>query len=310
MNCAFRILWFEDEGTWFTSQKRKLEDFLETHCLKAQVTRKRGGDFTDSELTGNFYDLIMMDYKLTTEETGEKIIEKIRHCHILTDILFYSSRYSEMLESVMKLYPPIDGVFYADRKDVELDPKLEGLISKIIQRSEDIVNLRGFVLDNTCDFEVRIKEILNMCWQKFGDKQRTELTDLVIKVSKSNTKRSNDLREKILSEGEKLYPSAVNDKYFFSHSDRLIILNSIIEVMSKNYEFKKIGKYIDFKRNYEEDLSIYRNALGHRKDGDATLFIKGNEIPINQELHRKLRYTLNEYNELITSLEDYVTQQM
>ena len=42
-------------------------------------------------------------------------------------------------------------------------PELENLIERIVKRSEDIVNLRGFVLDNTSDFEVRIKEILNIC---------------------------------------------------------------------------------------------------------------------------------------------------
>ena len=50
--------------------------------------------------------------------------------------------------------------------------KAEKLIGKIVKRSEDVVNLRGFVLDNTSNFELRIKEILNICWQKFSDEHK------------------------------------------------------------------------------------------------------------------------------------------
>ena len=44
------------------------------------------------------------------------------------------------------------------------------------------MNLRGFVLDNTSDFELRVRVILNICWQKFGEKDRALLTEKLMEL--------------------------------------------------------------------------------------------------------------------------------
>lgn len=139
MNTFFKILWFEDEVTWFNMEKLRINSILQEHYLVPEIVRKDGDDFDISEITGNEYDLIMMDYKLVV---------------------------------VTKGMPPIDSVYLTKRDYTIFTEKAEKLITKIVKRSEDIVNLRGFVLDNTSDFELRIKEILNICWQKFSDEQR------------------------------------------------------------------------------------------------------------------------------------------
>ena len=162
MNTFFKILWFEDEVTWFNMEKLRINSILQEHYLVPEIVRKNGDDFDISEITGNEYDLIMMDYKLAAEATGDIIVSAIRQNDILTDILFYSSEEQDMLAAVTKGMPPIDGVYLTKRDYTIFTEKAEKLITKIVKRSEDIVNLRGFVLDNTSDFELRIKEILNL----------------------------------------------------------------------------------------------------------------------------------------------------
>ena len=169
MNYQFNILWFEDDPGWYRGAVRKAKGFTEIHSLECNSERVRGSDFDLSKFQDKKYDLILMDYDLKSTETGEEVIKKIRNIDVYTDILFYSSEYDTMIKSVDSMKPPIDGVYYANRKMEEFNNKLKKIIDKVVCRSEDLINLRGFVLDNTSDFELRIKEIIKICWDKFTD---------------------------------------------------------------------------------------------------------------------------------------------
>ena len=97
MNTIFKILWFEDEPTWYNMERLRVEGILKTHYLVPSIIRKSGDDFNIDELTGNDYDLILMDFKLADEVTGDTIVAALRESSILTDILFYSSEEEAML---------------------------------------------------------------------------------------------------------------------------------------------------------------------------------------------------------------------
>ena len=64
MNTTFKILWFEDELTWFNMERMRVESILKTHYLVPAIMRKDGDNFDIDELTSNDYDLILMDFKL------------------------------------------------------------------------------------------------------------------------------------------------------------------------------------------------------------------------------------------------------
>lgn len=213
MNCKFKILWFEDDYSWFKMEKNRIVLLLNQHCLVAEIERKDGYEFNVDSLLDSSYDLILMDYKLA-ETTGNEIILQIRSSDIFTDILFYSSHYDEMLNSVLNISPPLDGIYYSDRKLELFQEKISNVINKIVKRSEDLINLRGVVLDNSCDFEVRVKEILNSCWKKFPEDQRKMLDKEVKEIIKKNEKRDKKTREKIIHKVP-IFPLAINDKYFF-----------------------------------------------------------------------------------------------
>ena len=53
MNTTFKILWFEDEPTWYNMEKLRVEGILKTHYLIPSIIRKSGDDFNIDELTGN-----------------------------------------------------------------------------------------------------------------------------------------------------------------------------------------------------------------------------------------------------------------
>ena len=306
MNTIFKILWFEDEQTWYNMEKLRVEGILNTHYLIPEIVRKSGDDFNIDELTGNDFDLILMDFKLADEVTGDTIVAALRESSILTDILFYSSEEDAMLAAIRTKMPPIDGVYLTKRDYAIFAEKVGKVIKKIVKRSEDIVNLRGFVLDNTSDFELRIKEILNLCWQKFDDAQKSSLTEGLLKLLDSKkawvTKQVEAAKSK-----SSIFESANNDEHLLSISDRLDIFQTFLPILSTTYDLPATACPSDFKQYYIDKVNVYRNKLGHITLGEKTICIKGKEIEINQELHRTLRKNIAEVNSKICSIEEHLT---
>ena len=306
MNTIFKILWFEDEQTWYNMEKLRVEGILNTHYLIPEIVRKSGDDFNIDELTGNDFDLILMDFKLADEVTGDTIVAALRESSILTDILFYSSEEDAMLAAIRTKMPPIDGVYLTKRDYAIFAEKVGKVIEKIVKRSEDIVNLRGFVLDNTSDFELRIKEILNLCWQKFDDAQNSSLTEVLLKLLDSKkawvTKQVEAAKSK-----SSIFESANNDEHLLSISDRLDIFQTFLPILSTTYDLPATACPSDFKQYYIDKVNVYRNKLGHITLGERTICIKGKEIEINQELHRTLRKNIAEVNSKICSIEEHLT---
>lgn len=306
MNTIFKILWFEDEQTWYNMEKLRVEGILNTHYLIPEIVRKSGDDFNIDELTGNDFDLILMDFKLADEVTGDTIVAALRESSILTDILFYSSEEDAMLAAIRTKMPPIDGVYLTKRDYAIFAEKVGKVIEKIVKRSEDIVNLRGFVLDNTSDFELRIKEILNLCWQKFDDAQKSSLTEVLLKLLDSKkawvTKQVEAAKSK-----SSIFESANNDEHLLSISDRLDIFQTFLPILSTTYDLPATACPSDCKQYYIDKVNVYRNKLGHITLGERTICIKGKEIEINQELHRTLRKNIAEVNSKICSIEEHLT---
>lgn len=309
MNTIFRILWFEDELSWFRMEQMYIKNILNKHYLIPDIVRKDGGNFDISELLGNDYDLILMDYKLAEGTTGDTIVSAIRKNDILTDILFYSSEEQNMLEALSKGMPPIDGVYLTKRDYTIFTEKAEKLINKIVRRSEDVVNLRGFVLDNTSDFEVRIKEILNICWQKFNEEQKEKITETIKVLLEQKLSWTKKQVEKA-KEQQDVFSYANNDERMLSVSDRLDVLQVVLPILFSEYDLSEKECPSDFKQYYIENINMYRNRLGHIKFGEKTIRIKGKDIDINQDFHRLLRKNISEIDNKLEYIEEFITKYM
>ena len=214
-----------------------------------------------------------------------------------------------MLAAVTKGMPPIDGVYLTKRDYTIFTEKAEKLITKIVKRSEDIVNLRGFVLDNTSDFELRIKEILNICWQKFSDEQRQlliEITNNLLNGKKSWTTKQIE----VAKASGNVFTYANNDNHLLGVADRLDIMQEVLPILFSEYSLPKTHCLSDFKKYYIDKVNVYRNRLGHIRFGEKTIKIGGKEVEINQELHRLLRKNIAELDEIIEDIETYITESM
>lgn len=306
MNTTFKILWFEDEVFWYNMEKLQVDLILKEHNLASDYNRKDGADFDLTELKSNNYDLILMDYKLAENVTGDIIVSAIREADILTDILFYSSQEQDMLDAIRDKIPPIDGFYLTKRDNQIFTQKVEKIINKIVRRSEDVVNLRGFVLDNSSDFELRIKEIMNICWQKFNNNERLILTKALFKTLDAKPKWINSQVNKAKTQDD-VFAYANNDDHLLSISDKLDIFQAIIPILAEAYNLSDLECELDFKQYYIDKVNVYRNKLGHMKLGEETIRIKGVDVKIDQDLHRTLRKNIANVDSLIKRIEEYVT---
>lgn len=306
MNYIFHVLWFEDNTGWYNFCRTQIEEIIEVHCLKCEINRKRSAEFEIAELHNEIYDLILMDYDLATSLTGEKIIGIIRSENIYTDILFYSSEYDAMIESVKCIIPPIDGIYYANRKLEEFDEKLCRLVDKIVQRSENLINLRGFVLDNTSDFELRIREVLNLCWQKFENSQKEILTADIIELMDRKANNTSKAVDKFKKK-ECIFTSVNNNDHLLTIADRLDIMQKIVTILFDEYHMPQECCPCHFRDFYAENISQYRNRLSHIKFGEKTMQVQGKNVEINQVLHRTLRKNITSLEEILSKIEGFIS---
>ena len=88
------------------------------------------------------------------------------------------------------------------------------------------MNLRGFVLDNTSDFELRVRVLLNICWHKFGEKDRALLTEKLMELlDRKEARTMAQIKE--VKEAEVAFGKANKDDYLLSMADRLELLKTV-----------------------------------------------------------------------------------
>ena len=184
-------------------------------------------------------------------------------------------------------------------------PELENLIERLVKRSEDIVNLRGFVLDNTSDFEVRIKEILNICWESFDEDSRGTLRQKVLAILDNKIRCLVTEIDRVKAVDD-VFGQANKHKYLLSINDRLDIFQEIINILLNVYDMEESEVVLAFKNYYINNISVYRNKLGHVKVGERTISIKGKPVNIDQNLHRLLRKNISQMDKDIQGIEIFV----
>ncbi len=302
MNVKFRILWFEDTPDWLEEQCENIEELLAKYYLIPDITTQDGEDFDISLVTSNEYDLILMDFSLAEGERGDRLVKLIRGQAVLTDILFYSTYVEQMHKAITDGVPDLDGIYITKRDIRTFNNKVEGLIKKIIRRSEDIVNLRGFVLDNTSDFENRISELLAVCYKKLKEEERIILENKMKDILQGNLRRN----EKNLQDIE------VSDSFFFDVSQKetwvpisakLPVLQEAMNIMIDKYGMPESNSRKSFQQYYMNAIGTYRNKLGHTKAGDSQIIVCNKTIPIDEKLHNMLRKNVNEVNKEIEGIE-------
>ena len=315
MDINYKILWFEDTDESYETLSRRTEHYVESKNLRCQIKRIYGvSDFDISQYDLNSYEVLVVDLQLSQGSKGYEIINAIRASKYVNDILFYSSAGVSALEEAMKEYR-LEGVFLSDRNNRLFMEKLEQLVDKSVRRSENIINIRGIVMDETSEFDSQMKDIV--------------LAALLLmtpdEIASAKNYISMTLLAKKIEDATKLlrnYPkngdweiSDLLEEPEFTSMMRARLVNKILGLKGNQHIQKIItdchdvlpeifatpsGKF-QFAKAYEENVIVFRNKLAHVKQLNAKHpvrigTINGVEYKCDTQFCAMMRETLIRYS--------------
>ena len=163
MKTDFAILWVDDNDGFVNSLSGPLKTWMDEQGLSLVVYPHKDEAGVQNEIRTKDIELIIIDYKLRGNKTGEGIIKSIRDKDYYHDIVFYSG--SPIPDKVYAT--PLDGVFTTEKSDAK--DTIKALISLKIKRSSDLATFRGWVVADSIELEGVLGRVLSKCFKEQGD---------------------------------------------------------------------------------------------------------------------------------------------
>jgi len=270
MRIEYRILWVEDDKSWYETTKELFEDMLSDLgfnliCKRCENINDVKNEVDDNKLEA--YDLLLIDFTLNSSATGDKVIEFIRSFKgepILTDVLFYSSAVENVKDSMRDL--SLEGVYTADRR--ELETKFERVVKTTIKKIQEVNTVRGLIMAETSDLDELMVEILLHVLE-------SDISDELTKYIQKEIENTLDNISRITLNKETSIQTKMGDNRIFTSFHKAKGINKL-------YKLKKIG--IDrFFESYNKDVISIRNLFAHVKESN----VDGKNVLINTSTGQK-----------------------
>lgn len=325
MDINYKILWFEDTDESFETLSRRTERYVNSRNLRCKIDRVWGeSDFDIASLDINTYDILVVDLRLSEGSKGFEIIEEIRNGSFVNDVLFYSGEGIDSLENIMREHR-LEGVFISDRNNKTFLPKIQQLIDKSIRRSENVITIRGIVMDATSEFDTQMQEITTaVCSLLTADETERLKNYITGTLLASKVNDTIAMAEKYPQDGD----WDISDVLFendFNSMMRAKLLNFIFNLKSNQIIQNAIDSCKDslpqaFNKNksvfvsaYDNEILKFRNKLAHVKNLNAKTpafigNINGIDYYCDESFCSTIRASLIRYSEWFNSLYDRITK--
>lgn len=293
MKIDYKILWVEDENSWYETTKDLFSELLDDLGFKLDSVRCKNIDEVKYEVAINNlkdYDLLLVDYTLGNTASGDTIIEFIRNIQenpILTEVLFYSSAVENVRDSMHKL--GLEGVYTADRKEIET--KFELVLNTTIKKIQEVNSMRGLIMAETSDLDDLmvniIVKLLGSDISKEIDAYVNEKIDETLAKSQSLASNENTIEK-------------VKDSRIFTSLNKA-------KTITRLYKLKKIG-IAKFSNLYDDKIISTRNLFAHvtesYENGVKVLISHstGKKEVFNEERCVEIRKDLIEYRKVLEEL--------
>lgn len=304
MNIDFNILWFEDADEWYTASKDLIESYLLSLNFKPSFTRFKSIDVAQIKENEHIsYDLILADLNLTNNTKGSDGIKILRNDNILADALFYSNNGISGLRDAMQS-EVLEGVYTSDRREPLFSDRTKQIINKIVKRSEDIVNIRGMLMDAVSEFDVKLKETIGKHLSICGDDEISVINEYAYTKVVAHSNQSIEKSKSI--NGDSFYISAI-ESYLIDSYKLSMIANDIFK---RNYP--ECSEMKLFHKNYSEAILDERNRLAHAKkevEADGAFYFEdkqGNKVTYDAEKCSEIRSAIIKYDELLSRVLDCI----
>lgn len=328
MDITYKILWFEDTDESFETLSRRTTRYVEAKNLRCQITRIYGvSDFNISQYDLNSYEVLVVDLRLAQDSKGYEIIKTIRESHYVNDILFYSSEGIAALDAALKEYR-LEGVFLSERDNRLFLEKIKQLIDKSVRRSENIINIRGIIMDETSEFDSQMKEIVIAAHSFMSQPEKESVKRHAIKLLTENAASARKLLEKYSADDNWMI-SNLMEEHAFTSMMKTRLLNKVL-CMKENKRiqesikacqdilpavFDANGQIVNYVKEYEDKVLVFRNKLAHVKQINAEHpvligTVNGVEYKCDSSFCSMIRDTLIRYGKWFDALYDKLEKQI
>lgn len=307
MNTEFNILWFEDNDTWFTAAEANIVSYLSERHFKPNVKRLKLVDKVEiKNVEQTYFDLLLVDLNLTQNTSGNEAIQILRADNILADALFYSNNGVLGLQKAMRSNM-LEGVYTSDRRDPLFSDRVKQIIDKIIKRSEDIINIRGLLMDTVSEFDDKLREAIQK-YLGIADREKIEVLnkfafDLVTNQSDSNKIKA----ENIFEDSGAFIITALHNTFLIDSNKLSHIVNEIFKM-----EFSDVTVMKGFHKNYTDIILTERNNLAHAKkepEAKGAFYFEdktGQKIIYDAIKCSDVRANINDYKYLISQIIEFI----
>lgn len=267
MRKDINILWIDDTPSWQKQEQELFGLHVSDFGLLYDITYISSADEMIDRLTCEedgfkVYDIIFVDYNISSKYKGNQVIKRLRDHNIDADVLFYSANPSSDIKTeATESGLAFDGVYYAERDDFQ--NKAIALYRKNIRNLLSLSNVRGFIMDKTSEIDFVINSYIAEKYYKLSELQKGEFLDLLRKQVDKNIDEQNSRQEALEKELEKndlnmnRIISAARDT--LSQPSRFELFNFLIKI------FVHEGVVTHSMEDYKKEIIATRNKVAHKK---------------------------------------------
>ncbi|WP_425666329.1 hypothetical protein ACPUEJ_02115 [Vibrio tubiashii] len=296
MKLTYKVLWFEDQFSEVQGDYERLEylvkefGFTPEFTHKNSITEEEIEELSEQLSTYNPYDLIIFDYDLGGESANGLSIAAHLRSKIFTDMIFYSGKVPQELREML-FKNEVDGVFIVHRDHFYDD--IEPIIEDHIKKMSDINNMRGVVMSETSQMDVRLREIfVNKSQSLAQEEKEASLVTLKERMCRQLDEKRNKI-EKITSLDE-----AISNHFITTFDQVRIALKTISG---------ELGEEVLKDQSLVHKVQVERNRLAHQKAEltlDGRMLLRGakDSVEYNFDEFQRMRNELLDAHSKIDSL--------
>lgn len=302
MKLNYYLLWVEDDNSWFDTTSELFKETILDYGFNPIIERKVNLEEVVEEITNTGlkkYDILLIDFNLKDSKSGDSIIDFLRDKDIYTDIIFYSSDKSLILESVSK--HQFEGVYHSDRKEVE--DKFVKVFKTTIKKIEEINSMRGLIVGETSDLDAIIEEHLLFYIQSPYINKFDCDKFLKVEIFENSKKRIEKLEELYREKG------IIGIYLSLDAIKKWKLLRAILKC---NRDSKKyIPEFLEINKEYNVEVIDVRNKFAHAKvltldNGKEVLKsqYEDNHYEFDDVKFKEIRESLLKHREALTKLKE------
>ncbi|MFC0345534.1 response regulator [Epilithonimonas hispanica] len=303
MKIEYSILWLDDKKSDIIDDNyaEELQNFIVNEGFEPNINLVSNEEEFFKHLNDS-YDLILTDYHLNeTEENsrdGDKIIEEVRGQNVNTEIMFYSAQ-GDVADTIKK-----DRITFVDTRKIsgtvhyeKIIEKAKDLISLTIRKFQQIVPMRGLLIQEASNLENEMLEIIiKYLDKKDSDNVKNAIFDSLVSFYGEKASKSNEYKEK------NRIDKILKDPLLISSSQRAIAISQILDDEGKD----------NFINDFKNEIIKMRNEFAHAKyvkdneKGIEYFQTKACDITFDAELCKTIRVNLIKHKKNISDLDQSI----